>query len=418
MDRKDFLKKSIGLTALISGAGWFTSKNSRAVNISNDPNDWPLRPSEVHMGKRALRDPQTGRRVWLMTAGHCNSYVPYQYNQAFSHDERYMVFNSDYSGINQLYRLEIATGDAAQLTYFSDYRPGPIVHPNGREVFVMAGGTKLWAIEIETGRTREVLDAIHLTNARRISGFQISGDGEKVLITYPRRDSNDMALALADANQRSMPEEVYVFEYHPIRGEVNHVGHPQFCPANNNLVSCIKLPDHQGGWPVKRESIDLPDELRARAWLIDLRTSESKPLVVTPAGHRATHEYWAPDGTKMYYHKKSVPDFVPTSIESVNLDRTEINTIIESDTIKLGHSNINHDGTKIISDSQERYINELLLIDVATGDYEILCWPNTTGDDNINHTHPNFSRHGNMVIFTSNATGYSQVYMIDLRDEA
>ncbi|MGF1671399.1 MAG: oligogalacturonate lyase family protein, partial [Balneolaceae bacterium] len=320
------------------------------------------------------------------------------------------------TGLNQMYRMDVESGDSAQLTYFSDYRPRPIVHPDGLEAYFRAAGAKVWATDIESGRTRQVVDASNLTNENRLHGLSLSGDGKRLLITYFRKQSDDMALALADTDGTTKPEEVFVFEYHPVRGEVNRIGHPQFCPTDDNLVSCVKLPDHQGGWPVERKSIDLPDEMRARTWLVDLQAQESRPLIVTPAGHRATHEYWSPDGSKMFYHQKTVPGFVPASIKSVNLDRTEVKTYIESESIKLGHSAVNHDETKIVSDSQEPNLNELLLIDIATGDYEILCWPNTSGDGQVNHTHPNFSRNGNMIIYTSDATGFAQVYLIDLRE--
>lgn len=406
VSRKNFFKQ-----AALGAGGLLAMPAIILGRTCDNPSTGPC-----HLGKRRIIDRKTGRGIWQMTDGRCHSWRPYQYSQAFTQDEKYFVFSSDRTGINQLYRMDIESGESTQLTWFSDYVDRPLMSPTGNDVFYRATGrTRIWATDVPTGLARQIADLGSITD--QIRGVNVSGDGSKLAVIYDRKDNGIPALAIVDVNSGAY-EHVWDFVYHSIRGEINNVGHIQFCPTNNKLLSCILLPDHQGGYPAGRESLPGPDEFRARAWTIDLVAGELKPIVVTPAGHRATHEYWSPDGTGIYFHQKTVPGFVPTSIEFVKVGETKSRTIISSDTIRMGHSAASNDNKKIVSDCQLNGPNELILIDIATGNYEILCWPNTSGTAQMNHVHPNFSPSGRYILYTTDTSGYSQCYLIDLHETA
>jgi len=75
---------------------------------------------------------------------------------------------------------------------------------------------------------------------------------------------------------------------------------------------------------------------------------------------------------------------------------------------------VNSEQTKIISDNQAPYENELLLIDLASGEAEIFCWPNASGRSHPNHIHPSFSRSGRFILYTSDVSGSAQVFLVPL----
>src|SRR5437016_5381325 len=100
------------------------------------------------------RDARTGREVRKVTSwddAHCVG--PYPYCQAFSADERYLVFTSNRTGYWELYRLDIEAGETKAITDYGDWtypayhRAYYNFHPNGREVFFDDGAT-LWAVDI------------------------------------------------------------------------------------------------------------------------------------------------------------------------------------------------------------------------------------------------------------------------------
>lgn len=350
-------------------------------------------------GKKVIHDSKTGREIWQMTSGEFISHAPYMYSRGFSHNEKYLVFSSDRTGSFQLYRMEVESGEARQLTDLPDYlHLGLCVDHSGREVYFTAGNT-IRAVEIESGDSRVVADFKHLSGDQPIGAFPcLTDDDSRVLIDYHRTDGA-VALGVVDA-KGSKPEEVFVFP------GVERVSHPNLCPGANDLITIDVLPDRQN-------ERDLPPALRARSWKLNLRTRIAEPFLIVPPGFRATHEYWAPDGSRLYFHLKTVPGWVPASIASIPRDGGEITVHFTTENIKLGHSAINPDQTKIVSDSENPGENGLLLIDIAAGSYEILCWPNVSGKtEQTSHVHPAFSPSGRMILYTSDATGWAQVYII------
>lgn len=354
--------------------------------------------------KKTLIDPATGREVWQMTEGSYTSHVPYTYSRAFSRDEEHIVLSSNRSGRFQVFRLHVPTGEAAALSDLPDYENMSLnVDPSGKEVYVTAGA-RIVAIEVLTGEERTVIDCSPLSGGAPItSRAGLNGAGTKVLVTYRRPDGR-MALAIGDTRTGAAPQEVFVFTM------FERVSHPLFCPADDDLVTFVPLPDTQN-------NMDLKPGERARTWRLKLSTGETRPMIMAPAGFRATHESWAPDGSRLYFHLKQVPNWSPASIASIAAEGGETTVHYTSETIKLGHSSVNAAHTMIVSDSQAPETNELVLIDIATGRSKVLCYPNATGAPHPNHVHPNFSPSGSKVIFTSDVTGHAQVYMIPLLDK-
>lgn len=351
-------------------------------------------------GKRAFKDSITGREVWQMTSGEHTSHAPYMYCQAFSKDERYIIFSSNRTGIFQLYRMEVETGEAVQLTELEDYHNLSMkIGTTGSEVYITAGSTAR-SIDVETGEEILAVDFSHLSGGKPLVSRPVfSGDGRIVIAGYGRADGQ-IAIARTD-DQGTRPEEIYVFP------GAERVTHFNFCPTDNDLITYVPLPDTQN-------DMNLPQEKRARAWKLNISTGETAPFLVMPKGYRATHEYWAPDGSKLYFHKKHVPGWVPASIGSIPKEGGDMTIYFTSESIKLGHSSVNPSQTKIVSDDQEPNKNQLILIDIATGNYETLCWTNTSGTQQYNHVHPSFSPSGRKIIFTSDSGGSSQVYIVTL----
>jgi oligogalacturonide lyase len=351
-------------------------------------------------GKKLLTDHLTGRNYWQLTNGNWVSHAPYTYCRAFSCDEKYLIYSANRTGTYQLYRLEIETGLACQLTDLAGYENFSLnMHPAGKEVFFLAA-SKVFALELESGECRLVTDYQPLLGAEAKLGRPcLSGDGTLVLNYYQRPDGRT-AIASAGATG-SNAEEIFVFS------RFETIGHLNFCPTDNNLVSFVPLPDCQNDF-------SLPAEKRARAWWLNLANGESQPLITVPPGHRATHEYWSPNGERVYFHQKTHPGWTPTLIASVNKVGTDKQVHYQTNTIKLGHSSVNSAHTKLVSDSQQAGKNELVLLDLVSNTVEILCYPNASGAPHPNHVHPAFSLSGEKIIFTSDVSGYAQVYLLEL----
>ncbi|KPK79262.1 MAG: hypothetical protein AMJ81_13520, partial [Phycisphaerae bacterium SM23_33] len=90
--------------------------------------------------RRAFADERTGREVWQLTDGEFECVPPYMDTPAWSGDDRYLVFMCNRSGFWQPYRLELATGEAAQLCEVSDAGFFSVaVDPIGNEAYCADG---------------------------------------------------------------------------------------------------------------------------------------------------------------------------------------------------------------------------------------------------------------------------------------
>lgn len=85
-----------------------------------------------------------------------------------------------------------------------------------------------------------------------------------------------------------------------------------------------------------------------------------------------------------------------------------------------GHSISMHpDGRRAfyITDCQKAHDSPLILIEMATGNHEVLCWPDASqegGHAAVAHVHPSFSPRGNFIAYTSDKTHAPQVYVVPL----
>ncbi len=365
-----------------------------------------------HSKRTVLADPRTGREVWKVTSwDEADCLATYMYLQAFSADERFLIFASNRSGKWELYRLELATGEAVQLSR-RHTPPDPVVsddyahivghvHLARNEVFYL-DGPRLVAAHLETLAERVVLDC-RGSPWRILGGFpSFTPDGARFTIIYVGRDGREgIALAAVDGSgweplyQCAEPSQV--------------LSHVLVVPTEPLSVTFNLLPDRQ-------DNPSLPRGRRARAWRWTHGAAE--PFLVVPPGFRATHEYWGrtPE-PRLFYHRKSVPGWTPTWIESFAVDGGERIEHVGSSDRRLGHSCISPAGLTIITVVQDPKGNELVRIDLATGRSEVLCWPNSscTGDQ-MTHVHPSFSPSGRMVAYTSDCGGRNAVYIVPLNE--
>lgn len=367
------------------------------------------RLEDLHMPVIEQTDPHTGRRVWKLTAwddSHC--VATYFYYQPMTPDEHHVVFGSDRTGRFELYRLELASGQAVQLTEHDEAVDPDAhrgiwrchIHPNGREV-LYCDVDGLRATDLYSCESRLVCSSHQpqLGEVRFVPN--VTDDGRYSIGSFKRDDGRSGLMRVPLAGDGA-PEVLYVHD-----DPEQSIGHIVPATAAGVVASFNVVPDRQ-------DEPDQPPHRRARAWRLTTDGNAS-PFLVMPPGHRCTHEYWGPDG-RLYCHKKTVPTWTPTSIISIDgqTGQDEREHFTSADR-KLGHSFISRDGKWITSDVQDQTGNELYLIQRDTGHAEILCWPNSTVDAHngqLSHVHPWFSPSGRHVGFTSDRSGKAAVFLV------
>lgn len=256
--------------------------------------------------------PETGREVWQITSDTAPSVACYFERQAFTSDEKYVVYASRQSGYWRLYRTNLETGEV-----------------------------------LEVHRQRE-----------------------------------------------------------------GKISHPLINPEDPEVITYVPGPDTQ-------DDMTLPMEQRARSWKVDLTAGTDQQFLTMPYGFRATHESWAHDGERFFFFRKTRPGWSPAAICSQDKQGGDFRVHYESEHIKLGHGTASPNGEWFVADSQEPGTNELVLLNIDSGEAQVLCWPNSSVDGGHSqraHVHPSFSPGGKYICFTSDRTGVSQVYVVPVWD--
>jgi hypothetical protein len=359
--------------------------------------------------RRALRDAKTGGVVWQMTSSEADNVAPYMYCQAMTPDERYVCFESNRAGFWQPFRLEVKTGLARPLSDSREYHAFSLNMRGSSSDLLFLDGLRVCAVDVPTAEARVLADLSGRADVARIASICVTDNL-----------GGTMALHFVDAEKRHGIGMVSLKDgrFDPVflRGPGEEMQHILINPAYPDLVSFAVWPDYQN----ERTGTA---ERRARAWLLDARTGKARPNLVMSPGFRATHEYWAHDGRRLYCHKKTVGpgpgvQWIPTWINSIARDGGDEREHFRSDTLYLGHSCVNRAETRIVSDEQRSGGQNVLMdIDARRGTGEVLCWPNLELKNPIGcHVHPSLSPSERFVVYTSNVTGRAQVYMTPLGD--
>lgn len=370
--------------------------------------------AEVTVEWKKFNDADTGYEVWQMSSSNGGTWAAHFESQGFSSDDRYVVFSSNRTGSWQLFRADLTNGEVLQLTDLDNVGSSNFtVHPDGREVFFsfdgIFGRVNLYTGEI-FGRKFDV--PVHFS-------IVISNDGRHTVLSSYNEDRTTLYLV-------SLPDAEIMAKLYWPSGMTQGSGlnwngrlsHAMINPGYPYLVSFVPAPDQQN-------DMTRPKSLRARTWIWDARTGEVRPFLTMPLNFRATHETWSRSGDRFFFFMKSQPGWVPNQISSMNKSGEDWQVHHTDDTLRLGHGVSSHDGKWYIADGQDPGRNPLRLINLETGKWEDLCWPDAsiTGPDNMSghviqgHVHPSFSPSGNFVTYTSNVTGTSEIYVVPVPDD-
>jgi len=147
------------------------------------------------------KDARTGREVWQITSHDSASEACYFEAQAFTADDKYLVFSSQRTGEWQFYRCDLETGALKQLTSVSDLSLRYTMHPDGKRIFYI-DGRALCAIDVYDLSIDTLMDlsGSGLKNPQIANSF--SADGRYALVNS--RSDSGMSIYRADLQAETM----------------------------------------------------------------------------------------------------------------------------------------------------------------------------------------------------------------------
>ena len=357
------------------------------------------------------KDHQTGVEVTQLTDYKGHSHHFYFTNSGWYDGGRKLLFSSDRNNRTNLYGIDLASGEIEQLT---DLEPVPLPreveffrackNPVREEVYFWHN-LRLMALDLNTKQAR----CLHrLDPGWCVSMSNCPADGKYVYFgvwqdlsdkirtdllrgyvgfkeTFEAKPQSKIFQVATDTGKAKV-----VFE------ERYWIGHVNTSPTQPNLLTFC----HEGPW-------NLVDQ---RIWGLDADTGKVWKLRPTSGKEIVGHEYWYADGVHIGYHGKDGQGKPMIGrIKHDGTDRHETSFPGQTGHIfSLDERLIVGDGGGVIR--LWRYDGK------EYSPPRVLCHHDSSMHIQQAHPHPRISPDGKYVVFTSDRSGYCNVYKVSIAD--
>ncbi len=352
---------------------------------------------------RIYRDEKTGARVRQITAHPSIHHHPFYYVPAFDDAARRLIFVSHRTGRPELYAELRETGRLRQLTDRDDLAEWSI-HPShdGRHVYFTTN-SGAWRVDAETLGEEQLADFGDVL--MREKGMVGAAMGTTTLSHDDRYWAVPVKAGLVS---RFILIDTQTGQ-HEVILERDTIGHPEFHPSDNTLLRYAG-PYQDRMWVINRDGTGNR--------LVYQRDTARKEWIV--------HETWRP-GTR-----ELVTTNWPHGVIGVNIDTGAVRQVTD---FNAWHPAINRQGTLMCADTTFPDCG-LQVFDPrqSNSPFKTLClsqssnggahWntdhcPYDDGPVNVyapqhTHPHPSFAPDGRSVVFTSDHTGFAQLYEVDI----
>lgn len=359
-------------------------------------------------------DAYSGREIVRLTdyLGHSNHL--YFTDPCWFNNGQSLVFTSDRENQSNLFRYDL---DTYQITQLTD------LHGRGRPsgCFSVANNCHyfwwqnvLHELNVETLAERPVGEApANLTVPGRAAP---TADGKYIVSqAMERQEEARPAISFAYSRFREffqsrplmqiLRHEVATGECDVIHEDRRYLGHVNPSPARPELLTYC----HEGPWP----------EVGQRIWGLNIQTGETWKIRPQDNDNLAVgHEYWFADGERIGYHgrpRSGQGDHIFGWTRWDNSEHVEEHFPFHSTHFhSLDESLIVGDGTAAFRDRAQPYIQLFKWDGARYVGPRILAYHRSTFNDQHAHCHPRFTPDGRAVLYTSDLTAYSNMYLVEV----
>ncbi len=377
-------------------------------NCNQDAENQPVK--EFLPESKKIRDSKTGVAVRQLTNYKGHSHHFYFTNPGWYDQEQKLLFSSDRNNRTNLFSIDLKEYSIKQLT---DLEPVPIPrevsffgackNPVKEEVFFWHD-LQLISLDLNSFYQAAIFE---LDSGWNIAGTSCSPDGKFLYFGIWEDLSHlfDMDLKRGyigfEETWEAKPYSKIIrvatdgSESEVLFEEKYWIGHVNTSPTRNDLITFC----HEGPW-IKVDN---------RIWCMNVDTKEVwKIRPRTEEGEKVGHEYWFADGETIGFHGTS-PDG-SAFLGHIRYDNTEHMEVEFS--AYTGHI-FSNDENLIVGDG-EGVIKLWKWNGTSYDGPRILTEHKSSMQTQHSHPHPRFNKAGNQVIYTSDITGYCNVYLVDL----
>ena len=352
-------------------------------------------------------DPKSGVSVRQLTNHKGHSHHLYFTNPGWFDNDRKLLFSSDRENRTNLFSINLETGEITQLTDLEPVDPphetvflSTCVNPIRDEAYFWCD-LQAVALDLESLETRILYE---IPKGFMRSMINCTADGKYVCAGI----FEDLSDRIRIDYLRGYVGFYETWEAHPlsrvlriatdgsgakvVREEKSWIGHINTSPSKSNLITFC----HEGPW----------DKVDNRIWVLDLNTQEAWMLRPREGEESVGHEYWHADGVQIGYHGRW-PDGRKFfgKIRYDNTDRIEVDFPHET-----GH--IHSNDFSLIAGDGGSVVRLWKWNDREFDGPRLLCEHRSSFHIQQVHAHPRFSPDGKSVLFTSDVSGYGNMYIV------
>ena len=375
------------------------------------------------MGKgRVYDDPQfkyqdqySKRQVIRLTdyLGHSNHF--YFTDPCWFNGDQSFVFTSDRENQSNLFRYDLDGGKITQMTDLQGSgRPGGCVSAVNNAIYFW-WKNKLYEMDLDTLKERVIREAKGSMLPRGRANPTADG---KYICTMLMQEQPQATAAISFAYSRF----VEFFETKPLSqivrinietGEQDiiledkrYMGHVNTSPSRAEILTYC----HEGPW----------SRIDQRMWGLNINTSETWKIRPQDESLAIGHEYWFADGEHIGYHgrpRSGEGNHVFGHIKWDNSEHVEVNFPFHSTHFhSLDEQMMVGDGTPAFRNPTYPFIQLFKWNGEEYVGPRILALHRSTFNDQHSHCHPRFTPNGKYVLYTSDLTAYSNMYLVEVGD--
>ncbi len=324
-------------------------------------------PSDI----RRFPDPATEFDVHRLTDPGYSSHLTASYNRGISRRGNFLLFSCDRTGSNQVYRMDLKTGETRQLTSADSLDPASICLVPDDHSFCFFDGPSLMAVQLNNLKERRIYEVPD--GWKRTPGFSVTIDGlSGVLGETQGTSSRLMLVALAKGIVTQLAEAPFLLE------------DPQARPKRAQVLY------RQG------------DEA---LWLVNFDGKQNRRLRMSPG--KAGPARWSFDGrTVLYLNYPSEPGRL-NALRELTPDENQDKMIAPtSQFVQFGS---NSDGSVFVGASRNKASPHVLILLRVTRRELTMCEHRSSDPAAVA---PVFSPDSQRIFFQSDKQGKPSIYRV------